>query len=181
MQARLHEHLGKIKCELIISYNSSLIFDKTKLYSFNSIVSIIKIAFHERQNNNLFLKLMEYLSSINSNFNFRDYFSLELDILKENGYQLQLDKCALTGKKEELVYVSPRTGRAISREKGLPYHTKLLALPRFINDRNVDINKNDLTNASKLLTYFFSRYIWPNQNMPIPRKRFYEAIISLYN
>lgn len=56
-QARLHEHLGMAKCELIESYAGLLITNKIKLYAFNSIISLIKIAFHEKETHNKLLPI----------------------------------------------------------------------------------------------------------------------------
>ena len=74
--ARLHEHLGSAKCELIKSYSSFIIQNKTKLYAFNSIVSVIKKAFCEREpHNKFFPKFLNYLDQQKNdqNFSFTDY------------------------------------------------------------------------------------------------------------
>src|SRR5260370_11103986 len=55
----------------------------------------------------------------------------ELELLAELGFGLDLDSCAATGATAELVYVSPKSGRAVSREAGEPWREKLLALPAF--------------------------------------------------
>src|SRR5690606_18878049 len=56
----------------------------------------------------------------------------ELLLLDELGFGLDLDECAATGRRDDLVYVSPKSGRAVSREAGTPWHDKLLALPAFL-------------------------------------------------
>jgi DNA repair protein RecO (recombination protein O) len=58
----------------------------------------------------------------------------ELHILTELGFGLELDCCAVTGKCDQLIYVSPKTGRAVSREAGAPWRDKLLRLPPFLNE-----------------------------------------------
>jgi DNA repair protein RecO (recombination protein O) len=64
------------------------------------------------------------------------YAAWELGLLAELGYGLDLSRCAATGTTQELVWVSPRTGRAVSRGAGAPYADRLLALPGFL--RGVD-------------------------------------------
>ncbi len=59
---------------------------------------------------------------------------LELALLAELGFGLDLSQCALTGATQDLVYVSPRSGRAVSRVAGEPYRERLLALPAFLRD-----------------------------------------------
>lgn len=58
----------------------------------------------------------------------------ELALLAELGFGLDLSQCALTGATQDLVYVSPRSGRAVSRVAGEPYRERLLALPAFLRD-----------------------------------------------
>jgi DNA repair protein RecO (recombination protein O) len=56
----------------------------------------------------------------------------ELALLDELGFGLDLVRCAATGGTENLIYVSPRSGRAVSAEAGEPYKERLLALPGFL-------------------------------------------------
>ena len=59
---------------------------------------------------------------------------LELQLLAELGFGLDLDRCAATGATDELVYVSPKSGRAVSRQAGEPWQDKLLRLPAFLGE-----------------------------------------------
>lgn len=181
-QARLHEHLGTAKCELIKSYNAYLIQNKIKLYAFNSIVSLIKKAFCEREpHNNFFPLLLNYIDNTRNPFCFKRYISLELAILQESGYGIDLERCADTGTKENLIYVSPKSGRAVCASSGKPYADKLLPLPQFMLNKTQNsappLNKSDLTDMLQLTSYFLGRYIYPNNNMPTARKQFIEAIM----
>jgi DNA repair protein RecO (recombination protein O) len=176
-RARLHEHIGSAKCELIKSYNSSLILDKTKLYAFNSIISLMKLAFHEREpHNNFFATFNDYLKSLASNFIFEDYIRLELEILAEAGYRLELGHCAVTDATEGLCYVSPKSGNAISLTAGLPFASKLLSLPKFLIDPTIEITKLETKQAFDLTGYFFNRYLFENHNEPYARRVFGEHI-----
>jgi DNA repair protein RecO (recombination protein O) len=159
--ARLHEHLGSAKCELIKSYSSFIIQDKAKLYAFNSIVSLIKRAFCEREpHNQFFPKLLAYLDRLKNNkdFSFTDYIKLEIDLLAETGYQLSLEACAATGTLDDLYYVSPKSGQAVCREAGRPYDGKLLILPQFLLNGN-EPTMEEKSQAFGLTSYFLNRYI----------------------
>ena len=176
--ARLHEHLGSAKAELIKSYSAYLMIDKTKLYAFNSIVSILKASFCEREpHNNLFPKLIEFMDRLKRKFVFDEYIKFELEILKESGYQLRLDSCAATGSNEDLIYVSPKSGQAVSKNAGIPYADKLLALPQFLVN-NGSLDAASINNAFKLTSYFFERYILIDKPNPPPRVSFIELIQS---
>ena len=175
--ARLHEHIGSAKAELIKSYNSHIMMDKTKLYAFNSIVSLLKIAFCEREpHNNLFPDLLKFIDSLKQEFSFLEYIKLELSILAEAGYQLQLDRRAASGTNKDLCYVSPKSGKAVSKTEGEPYASKLLKLPKFLNG-NSEATKSDIQDALNLTSYFFERYITPNKPQPKEKSRFAELFI----
>ena len=60
------------------------------------------------------------------------YVRWELDLLAELGFGLDLSHCAATGAQEHLIYVSPRSGQAVSEAAGAPYREQLLRLPRFL-------------------------------------------------
>lgn len=158
--ARLHEHLGSAKCELIKSYSSFIIQDKMKLYAFNSIASLIKRAFCEREpHNQFFPKLLQYLDSLKgSGFSFKNYIQLEIDLLAETGYQIGLDKCVVTGEIDDLRYVSPKSGQAVSQKAGAQYAEKLLILPPFLR-HDLEPSSLEKEQAFNLTSYFLNRYI----------------------
>ncbi len=159
--ARLHEHLGSVKCELIRSYSSFIIQNKIKLYAFNSIVSLIKKAFCEREpHNNFFPKFLYYLEVLKNKkeFSFTDYIKLEIDLLAETGYSIALGSCAVTGKKQNLYYVSPKSGHAVCKEAGQEYANKLLVLPQFLLN-NAKPTLQEKYQAFALTSYFLNRYV----------------------
>ncbi|MFK8040114.1 MAG: DNA repair protein RecO [Rickettsiaceae bacterium] len=159
-RARLHEHIGMAKCELIKSYSSYILFDKTKIYALNAILNMINIAFHERApHNNFFLAFIDYLDFLAvEEFSLYRYIKLELEILSESGYALSLDKCSITGNTDNIKYVSPKSGNAISYELGKLYSNKLLILPGFLIDPDASFTKEDITYSFMLTDYFFKRY-----------------------
>ncbi len=174
--ARLHEHIGSVKAELIKSYNSHLLMNKTKLYAFNSITSILKLAFCERApHNNLFPSLLAFMESLKQEFSFFEYIRLELEILAEAGYKLQLDRCAATGLTEDLHYVSPKSGCAVSKTAGAPYSDKLLILPKFL--AGCAMEQAAIADALKLTSYFLNRYILADNGAPQARLQFTEHVI----
>jgi len=173
--ARLHEHIGSIKAELIKSYNAQLLMNKTKLYAFNSITSILNIAFCERApHNNLFPALLAFMESLKQEFSFSEYIKLEIEILAEAGYKLQLNKCVATGLADDLHYVSPKSGCAVSKNVGAPYSDKLLILPKFLAGDILD--KDSTTDALNLTSYFLNRYILVDKGPPQARQQFTEHI-----
>ncbi|MCC8369337.1 MAG: DNA repair protein RecO [Rickettsia endosymbiont of Oxypoda opaca] len=182
-QARLHEHIGLARGELIKAYSGLLLSNKAKLYAFNSIISLIKLAFQERESHpNFFTFLVKYLGELTENFCFRNYINFELAMLAEAGYELVLDKCAVTKVANNLSYVSPKSGRALSEEIGSPYKDKLLILPEFLtlDARNItkEITLAEKKQALTLTTYFFNRYFFYNNQQPYARQAFIDYVLG---
>jgi DNA repair protein RecO (recombination protein O) len=168
--ARLEEHIGILKFELIKSYTHYFLFDKKKLISISCLLDIISSTFGEREHiNGLFDLLTGYLEHISCNdFDFKKYISIELEILRMAGYGLKLDRCNQTGTNHDLLYVSPKTGCAISREAGEQYRHKLLILP----DLNLEIiPEKEREYALTLTGYFFERYVYKNIKHILPESR----------
>ena len=84
----------------------------------------------------------------------------ELRMLEELGFGLDLERCAATGTNDDLAYVSPKTGRAVSRSAGEPYRDRLLALPRFLYERQADAGPEEIIAAFRLTGYFLARHVF---------------------
>ncbi len=89
------------------------------------------------------------------------------------GFGLDLTRCAATGTSDDLAYVSPRSGRAVSRAAGMPYHDKLLPLPGFLW-REVPANQAEIVAGLALTQYFlFHHMLAPHGGtLPEARERF---------
>jgi len=87
----------------------------------------------------------------------------ELELLKDLGLGLDLTTCAATGGTEDLIYVSPRSARAVSREAGQPYRDKLLPLPSFLLDgqrqAGSELTWTDVSQGFGLTGFFLNRYL----------------------
>ncbi len=97
----------------------------------------------------------------------------ELLLLDELGFGLDLAACAATGATANLVYVSPKSGRAISREAGLPFDNRLLRLPAFLaTPGGPDVPRTGALDESFALTGFFlDRHVYGPRSMPSPDPR----------
>src|SRR5947199_401219 len=74
--------------------------------------------------------------------------------------ELALARCAATGSSEDLIYVSPRTGRAVSREAGEPYRNRLLSLPAFLLGRQAGEPRSaDLLAGLQLTAHFLDQWL----------------------
>lgn len=101
----------------------------------------------------------------------------ELGLLSELGFGLTLDRCAATGAREDLVYVSPRSACAVSRAAGDPYKDKMLPLPAFLRGA-ADATLKDAADALTTTGYFLETRILhlTNKELPEARKRLQEML-----
>jgi DNA repair protein RecO (recombination protein O) len=104
--------------------------------------------------------------------------AFELTLLNALGYGLDLKQCARTGNKEDLCYVSPRTGRAVSRQGAGPYAPRLLPLPPFfhtlLEEGSPDMDlilTSDLQSGFALTEFFFLRHCSHHRNFELPYAR----------
>jgi len=95
----------------------------------------------------------------------------EAGLLQDLGFALDLSKCAATGTTDDLVYVSPRTGRAVSRAAGEPYKDRLLALPPFLLTSQARLEPGDVAAGLALTAHFLEAFIFNPLNRPLPPAR----------
>ncbi|HEV2572692.1 MAG TPA: DNA repair protein RecO [Beijerinckiaceae bacterium] len=83
----------------------------------------------------------------------------ELEVLSELGFRLDLSQCAATGRNDELIYVSPKTGRAVSAAAGEPYKDRLLPLPAFLRGLSWQgvPDRAEIADGFRLTGYFLDR------------------------
>ena len=103
----------------------------------------------------------------------------ELAFLAELGFGLDLSSCAATGATDDLIYVSPRSGRAVSRAAGEAYRDKLMRLPAFLRADEEPASAADLADAFALTGFFLERHAFAPRGLAVPdaRARFVAAVL----
>lgn len=94
----------------------------------------------------------------------------ELLLLAELGFGLDLDRCAVTGSNDQLVAVSPRSGRAVSAAEAEPYSERLLPLPKFVREGGAASWK-DIDQGLALTGHFLSRHLINERSRPLSEVR----------
>jgi DNA repair protein RecO (recombination protein O) len=106
----------------------------------------------------------------------------ELQLIAELGFGLDLDQCAVTGEAGDLAYVSPKSGRAVSRAAGMLWQDKLLRLPRFLAEEEPRTapSPQELAEGFALTGFFLSRYVFEPRGAAAPEARahFLAAILQ---
>jgi DNA repair protein RecO (recombination protein O) len=107
----------------------------------------------------------------------------ELRMLAELGAGLDLASCAATGVTDELIYVSPKSGRAVSRDAGEAWRDKLFRLPIFLSDPDAVPSNEDLTASFALTGHFLERLVLEGRGLAMPeaRAQFIAAVTRLPN
>ena len=179
-RARLEDQLGSYTVEPIFSRNAAILSDRRKLYAFNALAAMLASYLPEREPNNvLFDSCMDLLMRLHSNENWPHRYCLfEQEFLESLGYGIDLRRCAVTGAGVDLAYVSPKSGRAVSREAAKGWESRLLEFPEFLRkDELVDISDADFRRALALSGYFFeSRIPTARPGLPEPRQRLAELL-----
>src|SRR5215510_10409425 len=135
-RARLAENLGIYVAELSRARANDMFEDRAALAGLNAFAAVAASVLPEREPHRPAFEGAEVLLDAMASHGFQDWAPLfvlwEIGLLNELGFGLDLSRCAATGSADDLVYVSPKTGRAVSREAGEPYKDRLLVLPPFL-------------------------------------------------
>ncbi len=170
--SRIEENLGSFKLELKESFWSYAINSHIKLLALNSAISLIRDNLQERQpEQELYNALKNFLTELklepDINIFLTKYIDFELSFLKCMGYGLALTECGVTKTNKNLIYVSPKTGRAVTKEIGDPYKDKLLKLPEFLisnSEKKKTLNKSEILDALALTGHFINKHFYLNHN-----------------
>jgi DNA repair protein RecO (recombination protein O) len=171
-QARLDEHLGSFKAEPLHA-RAALLNDRGALAALNSVCALLHQALPERDPQPaLYAQTMALLDLLEHGAAWQvPYLLWEVSLLDEMGYALDLTSCAVTGVTQDLAYISPRTGRAVSRAAAGAWAPRLLPLPRVLtlHDGTVD----EVADALTLTTHFLTRALPApaHQSGPLPEAR----------
>jgi DNA repair protein RecO (recombination protein O) len=167
-RARLEEHLGTFAIELIDARAAVLIADRTRLYACQLLCEHLRLLPERDPHDRLLALAVDALDDKSKHDLAMELARFELTLLDELGFGLDLSACAVTGTTEDLTHVSPKTGRAVSREPAKPYCDRLLVLPQFLI-ADVSADRQDITHAFRLTGHFLHMHVWdPRQIEPPP-------------
>ena len=176
-RGRLETHLGTYSVELKNARAVAFLYSSGKLAALNSCSSLLSISLAENEPHELLLDgLLAFLDTLEmAEDNFIHWAPLfirwELGLLTELGFGLNLESCAATGVTDDLIYVSPKSGRAVCREAGLPYHDKMLKLPGFLLGNSENLCSEDIKDGLMLTEFFLDRHMLNPFGKKIPQAR----------
>ena len=180
-QARLAEHLGGFSAELVRPRASEILERHDSLMGLNAFAEIARAALPERESHEAVFTAAEILLDAIATEDMEHwgplYVRWEAGLLEALGFGLDLSRCAATGDTDDLRYVSPKSGRAVSGSAGAPYGPRLLALPGFLlASQNASAGISDIRAGLRLTGHFLlERALLPhNAQMPFARLRLEE-------
>jgi len=180
-RARLEEQLGTFSGELAAGHAALVIDDPLRLACLSAAAAVAEAALPEREPHpRAYDGLAALLGALDGDRGWATlYARWELALLAELGFGLDLARCAATGAGEDLVYVSPRSGQAVSRAAGEPYRKQLLPLPGFLLDgRDTEPPAAEIADALRLTGFFWERRVFQphGRKLPAARTRFVDRL-----
>ena len=171
-RSRVSEQLGSATLEPIGEGPASLFDDPLALAGLASAASIVA-ALPEREPHPGAFHALEALIAALANPDIWPavYVRFEAGLLQDLGFEMDFSRCTVTGSMDDLIYVSPRTGRAVSRDAGEPYKDRLLALPPFLLSAQGGLAEGDIRAGLDLTGHFLEQHVFGPMNRPLPPAR----------
>ncbi len=178
--ARLDEHLGAFQVEPLELNAARLMQSRAAVYGLQMLAAHLRLLPERDPHEALFETLGLVVGHLDDAELAGELMArFELMVLDELGFGLDLARCAATGAREDLVWVSPKTGRAVSRQAGLPYAGRLLTLPAFLRPgAPTGADREAVDAAFRLTGHFLARHVYEarGQSQPEARSGFLAAL-----
>jgi DNA repair protein RecO (recombination protein O) len=171
-RARLDQHLGLYAIEAALLRTDALISSAQALHGVNYLGGLLRLLPERDPHAGLFDRAQALLANLDGPRAAGLFVHFELALLAELGFGLDLDQCAATGTRDELIYVSPKSGRAVSRKAGAPWAARLLPLPAFLHEApGGTISRDDLGAGFRLTEFFLHRDVYAPRGLKPPDAR----------
>jgi len=179
--ARLQEHLGSFQVEPLRA-RTRILSDRAALAGLGAVCALVRFAFPERMDLPvLYDATVDLIARMEADDNWAVHYALwEKTLLDGLGYGLDLSDCAVSGGIDDLIWVSPKSGRAVSGAAGAAWQHKLLPLPPFLRDATTQARGAEVMDALKTTGYFLERWLAPalgDKPLPVARARLIAALL----
>ena len=178
-RARLEDHLGAFSIEALDLQAATVLDEKAALAGLQSLCALPLLLPERHAYPKLFETFEQVLHAIFEAAGEAGddiwpalLVTFELGFLSELGFGLDLSSCAASGTAENLIYVSPKSGRAVCEKEGEPYKDKLLTLPPFLREKGPkNPKKQDILDGFILTGFFLNRHIFEPRKKKEPEAR----------
>ena len=170
-RARIDEGLGAYTVEPLESVVSRLIGSSLALYGITHMASLLRHLPERDPHPGLYEAARVLIGHLDDPVVAPVLMvHFELAFLAEIGFGLDLEACAATGGNDALIYVSPKSGRAVSASAGEPYKDRLLPLPGFLRAGGPP-GPDGVAQGFTLTGYFLNQHIWAPRDLAVPEER----------
>jgi DNA repair protein RecO (recombination protein O) len=180
-RARLDEHLGNFTVEALQLRAAAFLSAAYAVYGVTHLAALCRLLPERDPHATIHAALAAIMDHLdNPDAVAARAVRFELMLLAELGFGLDLSACAATGEARDLVYVSPKSGRAVSRAAGAPWRDKLLRLPAFLHGEEADpASADEIADGFALTGFFLARDVLAPRGLAWPetRDRFIAAIV----
>jgi len=179
-RARLDDHLGHYLVEGINLRAAGILTAAHAVHGVTHLAALCRLLAEREPHAGIHATLEQILDALDDPAVVGPMVArFELAFLAELGFGLDLSSCAATGAKDDLIYVSPRSGRAVSGAAGEAYREKLLRLPSFLRTAAEPASAADLADAFALTGFFLDRHAFAPRGLALPdaRARFLAAVL----
>lgn len=179
-KARLEDHLGSYTIEPVRSRTAQVMQDRLALAGLNAVTSILSFVLPERETQPaLYARTIQLLDLLGQNDIWPlAYLQWEVALLEDMGFALDLSACAVSGGNDDLFYVSPRTGRAVSRLAAGDWADRLLPLPKVLLGQG-DADVSEIVRALSTTGHFITNHLAKSlgdRPLPEARQRLIDAL-----
>jgi DNA repair protein RecO (recombination protein O) len=169
-RARLDEHLGNYVVEPLRLHGASQLAASHVVYGVTHLGALCRLL-PERDPHAIVCDALEsILEQMDASAAMR-VVQFEMLLLAELGFGLELDACAASGARDDLVYVSPKSGRAVSAQAGAPWRDKLLRLPPFLSGADAAPSAQELADGFDLTGYFLAHRVFEPRGLAASEAR----------
>jgi len=179
-KARLDGHLGSFTIEPIRSRAAQVMQDRLALAGLNAVTGILSFVLPERETYGpLYARSVHLLDLLGQNDVWPlAYLQWEVALLEEMGFGMDLSACAVSGLNDDLFYVSPRTGRAVSRLAAGDWADRLLPLPHVLLGKG-DADMGEIVKALRTTGHFLHNHLVKSlgdRKLPAARQRLIDVM-----
>jgi DNA repair protein RecO (recombination protein O) len=182
-RARLEDHLGMITVEPVAMRAASLMETQSGVLGIQLIAAHLRLLPEREALPGVFEAVDSMVAHLPDALDAAELMvKFEIALLQELGFGMDLTKCAMTGAREGLAYVSPKTGRAVTKDAGEPWAAKLLALPAFLRaGANMRPDTEMLATAFALTGHFLASNVYEPRGIDVPhaRESFVRAVTNI--
>ncbi|HEY8163341.1 MAG TPA: DNA repair protein RecO [Methylocystis sp.] len=171
-RARLEDHLGAFVVEPLVTRAARYLDRGAALHGVSTLAALLRLLPERDPHEALFdmadviagrLDAPDAAAPLMAQFEFA--------LLARLGFGLDLERCAVSGTRDDLAYVSPKSGRAVNREAGAPWRERLLPLPRFLLESPEQASVEEIAQAFRLTGYFLTRDVLAPRGAAMPASR----------